>query len=382
MTRIRAGTLVSIVIPVYARPRQLHRLLTSIVQQSIDSIKIQVVIVENKRCLNRSWLEDHKWPFHFTYGFMPGGNQAACRNLGVRLSTADRVLFLDSDIELAEHALGHLLADAARDDTTITMADVVHPPASRLTLATHLFDVPRHFRDFRREQAKGSLTWKTFTSCAFIMHRAAFERIGGFTDSFIHYGSEDGEFALRAERAGLPIRLSQTATVFHHKHLAPEDVLARYFALGRSSVHFACLHPDLEDTVWGVASTRSGDLTYPSDFDYPGLLERARAIETALSSDPQYLSSASRKRIATEGERIYGEIAEYGNYRGVRRALWGAERHTHGIPDPGDWGQWGTTERRQEDALVQDQCGFLTWDSWQQIIQDLDVVTARPACCA
>src|SRR6185312_7679319 len=95
--------------------------------------------------------------------------------------TADRVLFLDSDIELAEHALGHLLADAARNDNTITMADVVHPPASRLTLATHLFDVPRHFRDFRREQAKGSLTWKTFTSCAFIMHRAAFERIGGFT---------------------------------------------------------------------------------------------------------------------------------------------------------------------------------------------------------
>jgi GT2 family glycosyltransferase len=371
MTGIRAGVLLSIVIPVYARPRQLDRLLTSIARQSIDSTRIQVVVVENKRCWNRFWLEDQKWPFHFTYGFMPGGNQAACRNAGVRLSTADRVLFLDSDIELAEHALGHLLADAARNDNTITMADVVHPPASRLTLATHLFDVPRHFRDFRREQAKGSLTWKTFTSCAFIMHRAAFERIGGFTDSFVHYGSEDGEFALRAERAGLRIHLSHSAIVFHHKHLAPEDVLTRYFALGRSSVHFAHLHPDLENTMWGINPTRSGDLTYSSEFDYSGLLERVRAIEAVLS-DPQYRSPASRKRIATEGTRIYGEIAEYGNYRGIRRELWGAEERTHGIADPADWGQWGATERRQENALFQNHCGFITWDSWQQIMQDLD----------
>lgn len=363
--------LLSIVIPVYARPRQLDRLLTSIARQSINSTKIQVVVVENKRCLNRFWLEDHKWPFYFTYGFMPGGNQAACRNVGVRLSTADRVLFLDSDIELAEHAIGHLLSDAARNDNTIIMADVVHPPASRLTLATHLFDVPRHFRDFRREQAKGFLTWKSFTSCAFIMHRAAFERIGGFTDSFVHYGSEDGEFALRAERAGLRIRLSHTAIVFHHKHLAPEDVLTRYFALGRSSVHFARLHPDLENTMWGLNPTRSGDLTYSSDFDYSGLLERVRTIEEALS-DPQYRSPAARTRIAAEGKRIYGEIAEYGNYRGIRRELWGTEECTHGIANPGDWGQWGATERRQEDALFQNRCGFITWDSWQKIMQDLD----------
>lgn len=369
--------LLSIVIPVYARPRQLDRLLTSIVRQSIDGARIQVVVVENKKSLNRFWLEDQKWPFRFTYGFMPDGNQAACRNVGVRLSTADRVLFLDSDVELAEHALGHLLADAATNDETIIMADVVHPPASRLTLATHLFDLPQHFRDFRREQANGPLTWRTFTSCAFIMHRAAFERIGGFADSFIHYGSEDQEFALRAERDGLHIRLSQTATVFHHKHLAPEDVLTRYFALGRSSVHFAFLHPDLEETVWGVKFARSGNLTYPSDFDYPGLLRRVSSIEAALSYDPQYRSPAGRKRLAREGERIYRRIAEYGNYRGVCRALWGAGEHARGIADPADWGQWGTTERRQEDALFQNRCRFLSWDGWEQIMHDLDGNTAR-----
>jgi len=127
--------------------------------------------------------------------------------------------------------------------------------------------------------------------------------------------------------------------------------------------------------MWGVKPTRSGDLTYPSDFDYSGLLERVRAIEAALAYDPQCRSTAARKRIATDGERIYGEIAEYGNYRGIRRELWGTEEHTHGIADPGDWGQWGTTERRQEDALFQDQCRFLTGDSWQQIMQDLDTNT-------
>src|SRR6185437_10472654 len=53
MTGTRAGVLLSIVIPVFARPRQLDRLLTSIARQSIDSTRIQVVVVENKRCWNR-----------------------------------------------------------------------------------------------------------------------------------------------------------------------------------------------------------------------------------------------------------------------------------------------------------------------------------------
>jgi hypothetical protein len=364
--------LLSIVIPVYARPRQLDRLLTSIARQSIDTTKLQVVTVENKRCLNRFWLESYKWPFHFTYGFMPEGNQAACRNAGVQLSTADKVLFLDSDIELAEHALGHLLADASRYDRTIVMADVVHPPRSRLTLATHLFDVPQHFRDFRREQTNRALTWRTFASCAFIMHRAAFETIGGFADSFIHYGNEDGEFALRAERAGFRIRLSQRATVFHHKHLAPEDVFARYSALGRSSVHFARLHPDLEDYIWGVKPTRSGELTYPRDFDYPGLLDRVGSIEVALSHNPQYRSPAARQRITSEGIRIYGEIAGYGHYTGICRELCGVGEYAWGRADPNNWGQWGKTERRQEEALSQVKCGFLSRESWEQIMQDLD----------
>ncbi|MGH7743771.1 MAG: glycosyltransferase family 2 protein [Candidatus Dormibacteria bacterium] len=368
--------LLSIVIPVYARPRQLDRLLSSIAQQSLDSAVIQVVVVENKRCLNRFWLEHHKWPFRFTYGFMPEGNQAACRNAGVRLSTADRVLFLDSDIELPEHALAHLLTDSAKYDRTIVMADVVHPPGSRLTLATHLFDVPQHFRGFRSEQAKSVLTWRTFTSCAFIIHRAEFERIGGFADSFIHYGYEDGEFALRAEQAGLRIYLSQAATVFHHKRLAPEDVFTRYFSLGRSSVHFTNLHPNLEDAIWGVKPTRNGDLTYPRDFDYPGLIDRISSIEEALSRDPRYRSSAARKRMASEGARIYGEIAEYGNYTGIRRELWGGGEHTLGVADPGDWGQWGKAERRQEDALFQNQCGFLTWENRERIMQDLEGNTA------
>ncbi len=364
--------LLSIVIPVYARPRQLDRLLTSIARQSIDITKIQVVAVENKRCLNKFWLESYEWPFHFTYGFIPNGNQAACRNAGVRLSTADKVLFLDSDIELAEHALGHLLADASRYDRTIVMADVVHPPGSRLTLATHLFDVPQHFRDFRREQTKGALTWKTFASCAFIMYRAAFETIGGFADSFMHYGNEDGEFALRAERAGFRIHLSHTARVFHHKHLAPKDVFERYSALGRSSVHFARLHPDLEDAIWGVEPTRSGELTYPRDFDYPGLLDRVGSIEAALSQDPQYRSHAARQRIIREGARLYEEIAGYGNYTGICRELGGVSNYTWGSADPSNWGQWGKTERRQEEALPQGKCGFVTQESWEQIMQNLD----------
>jgi hypothetical protein len=137
-------------------------------------------------------------------------------------------------------------------------------------------------------------------------------------------------------------------------------------------VHFARLHPDLEDYIWGVKPTRSGELTYPRDFDYPGLLDRVGSIEVALSHNPQYRSPAARQRITSEGIRIYGEIAGYGHYTGICRELCGVGEYAWGSADPNNWGQWGKTERRQEEALSQVKCGFLSRESWEQIMQDLD----------
>ncbi|MGH8902253.1 MAG: glycosyltransferase family 2 protein [Egibacteraceae bacterium] len=311
--------LVSVVVPVHARANELDRLLLSLCHQDFDMDGLEVVVVENKEQLNRIWLARRTWPFRLRCAFVPYGNQAACRNVGAWSSSGRWLVFLDSDVLLAIDTLRRLLTAAESIERAIGLADVVHPPCSDLTLATQLYDVPSYFREYRRYIAAEPLTFKQFVSCAFVMGRADFEAVGGFDGSFSHYGYEDVEFALRAERAGLHFHLVSKATAFHHKRLTPTTVLSRSIELGHSAVHFVWLHSDIEDVMpLGVRDTQAGVLSYRDDFDPAQLLRRAEEIEMALSS---LRSEKLAAPLGREGTRLYNEISLYGRYTGIQDEL-------------------------------------------------------------
>ena len=172
--------LLSVVIPVRGRQRELRRLLVSLAyQQNCPNDRIEVVIVDNPHPLNESWLRSTSWPFSLRYEYVPTANRGLSRNVGARTATGGWLLFIDSDIVLTRTAVAKLLRTRGCASGSLIMADVSPLPGQPRSHRTQLLDVPAYFRSFRRSHRKGQLTFREFVSCAFLVRRDLHESIDG-----------------------------------------------------------------------------------------------------------------------------------------------------------------------------------------------------------
>ncbi|WHT16220.1 galactosyltransferase-related protein [Crossiella sp. CA-258035] len=307
----------SVIVPVYARRHDLARLLGKLGEQT-GAPEFEVLVVENGRRLNYRWLRQREWPFPVRYEYVADGAQAKARNVGAALAAAPRLLFLDSDIDPGPNTVA-ALGNGERPG--VVMADVVFPARTKVSLATHLYDVPAYFRTTYRARARTGLSFRDFVSCSFTMSREEFLALGGFDEGFTHYGYEDVEFAWRAEKAGIPFHLGG-AKVAHHKQLGPTAVHARAQQLGRSAVHFVRRHPDLEDTLpLGVRDTLDGVLAFPPVFDIDRLLREAAWIERQLTMLRRGPSLGRARGLIARGREVYHEITRFGRYQGISTEL-------------------------------------------------------------
>ncbi|MBF6064438.1 glycosyltransferase family 2 protein [Nocardia terpenica] len=313
--------LLSVIIPVYARRDELTRLLNSLAAQSPRSGSMEVVVVENREMLNRQWLSRADYPFPVRHEFAAEGNQSLCRNLGAEVCAGDVLLFVDSDIEFAAGALA-VLRDCSLDDPErIVLADVLPLPGRVRSLGTYLYDVPSFFREYRRRARLGALDFRAFVSCGFAMSRSAFRAVGGFDSGFTHYGYEDVEFALRAQRSGVGFALC-AARAFHHKALGPDSLLRRFTDLGHSAVHLTRCIPDVEDIMpVGVRAVRDGELSFPDDFDIAPTVAAAEAVERELDLARVGQGRVSARELFVDGRELYRRIALFGRFTGIRAEL-------------------------------------------------------------
>lgn len=153
---------------------------------------------------------------------------AGGRNLGVRAATAVAaarwLLFLDDDSQVHE-LLADELAAALRDDPRAGLAtpkayrldapDVIASAGGmrvRLGRGT-VVDLGAGQRD--AGQFEGGGTVDACVGFAVLARREAFERVGGFDETFNPYGWEEVDLSLRLRRDGWTIRYVPTAVCWH-----------------------------------------------------------------------------------------------------------------------------------------------------------------------
>lgn len=145
---------------------------------------------------------------------VPRGGPAAARNAGVRATSADIVLFVDSDIVVPPDlvaSVGAALApaDAAAPDAIIGSYD--DEPAARSTVSQ--FRNLLHHWTHQQWAGPGHTFWG---ACGAI-RREAFDAVGGFDESYTDATIEDIELGERLTAVGFRIEVVPSIQVKHLK---------------------------------------------------------------------------------------------------------------------------------------------------------------------
>lgn len=147
---------------------------------------------------------------------------AAARNLAARLSSGEKLLFLDADCIPSRGLVGAL--DRALDEIDALICPktlYLGPEDARGRWTEADLDAagkPHPVRPFPRSGRSIEPNPGLFWSLAFGVRRATFETLGGFDEAFVGYGGEDTDLGFAAQAAGVPIVLTAEARAFHQHH--------------------------------------------------------------------------------------------------------------------------------------------------------------------
>jgi glycosyltransferase involved in cell wall biosynthesis len=194
---------ISVVVPTYARPDRLRRLVSALEAQDLDQ-PFEVIVVDDGSPAE-TWQELIRLEASTSLSLQPlrqdaNAGPAAARNRGWQTASAPLVAFTDDDCVPATGWLSALVAALA--DVDIVQGQTRPDPAGLWGPFSR--SVEASAEDF-------------YATCNVAYRRTALERVGGFDTSY-RRACEDTDLALRCVAAGARTGYSAEALVHHEVH--------------------------------------------------------------------------------------------------------------------------------------------------------------------
>jgi GT2 family glycosyltransferase len=235
----------SVIIPTYRRPGLLRKALDSLALQESRHV-FEVVVVNDAPDEDLSQLPG-EYPSIDLRVISPESNvgRAMARNMGVRNSSGELIVFLDDDMTVVPgfieaHVKAHdgpNLAVAGNIETTPKYAD--HPLA-------------RYIERQGAKKRKGAdqLPARVFRTGNGSLSRTLFSEVGMFDESFSTYG-EDMDLAMRLEKQGARFVFAEDAISYNHHPPDLDDMLEKLREWGRYTMPIlAERHPTFARATW------------------------------------------------------------------------------------------------------------------------------------
>ncbi len=186
----------SVIIPTHNRMVLLEQLLNSLEVQTYSDFEV-VVAVDESTDGTLTMLEAIKRRSQMKLEFLvlQQGGQAKARNAAIEVATGEILVFADDDLTFAPDVLARHAAFHQVFKNSIAIGAVQYPSGKT--------DFPNN------------PSWLNFTGMNTSLPRQAAIEQAGFDQTFLGYGGEDLEFALRLEQAGLKIRRLPDTLAIH-----------------------------------------------------------------------------------------------------------------------------------------------------------------------
>jgi len=187
---------VSAILPVYNCEKTIGTVLDCLFAAMSADYTFEVVAVDDASTDGTAEI-CNKYPVNLIH-LSENHGPAYCRNLGVRSSTGNVLLFLDSDIEFAPDLLGKMLGRLADDADLAGIYTLTSPDPLNRTFTSRYFALQEYLR-FMDVIEGGCAAWSFISTRCGLLRRSVFEETGGFNENFANAAYEDLEFSSRMD---------------------------------------------------------------------------------------------------------------------------------------------------------------------------------------
>ncbi|XUV83310.1 glycosyltransferase [Enterobacter sp. TMH.L2] len=196
---------ISIVVPAYCEPTKVVRFMDALLNVKYPDNLIELILVDDCSPVSfaevvKLYAEKFKGKLEFIYHRNEvNSGRAISRNVGYSLSTSNLIMFIDIDNLLEENTIAKVVSFFKGKKYTSARINIRIDP-ERLKQSNYL----RYF-DSRylgaRNISEGLISTRFFASDGIILTRDILDSIGGFDETFYHYGCEDEELGIRVSLA-------------------------------------------------------------------------------------------------------------------------------------------------------------------------------------
>lgn len=241
----------SIIISCYKRTELIWAIINSIANQNISFDEYEIILADSHSCIENETLPERarlEYPrlqisIHHTKNIL-----SAKRNLGRSVAKYEWLVFLDDDCIPSENWLKIFRKDLKTYGEKTILCGEVH--YERESMKRNRFLKWRKQVEDSAYFRGAQLDYRNIVVMNLGLHRATFDKIGGFSELFIGYGMEDQEFGWRALK--MDIKMQRTSASIYHRDsvLSFEDYFRKMYFNGRDGARHLLNHfPEIHSSI-------------------------------------------------------------------------------------------------------------------------------------
>ena len=226
---------ISVIIPVYNDPTGIENTLQSLTTQSYSSSDYEVIVVDNNSSdetpdIIKQYVNQYPNIVTIEYETEIQGSYAA-RNTGIRNSSGEILVFLDSNVTVSEKAI-ELIVDEIHNSNCDYMGldvSVEIPPSERGIIA--------EYNKARAFPIEFYLKHHNFApTCGLAVKRSVIEEVGYFDQRMTSSG--DSKFGKRVAEAGYTQCFSSRVEFVHPARTTFSEIISKGIRLGEGRAQF------------------------------------------------------------------------------------------------------------------------------------------------
>lgn len=239
--------LISVIIPTFNRPQQLHAVLEQLSSQTLPAAWVEVVVVDDGSAQSYDSVMNDHWPFSLQLARQENRGEIVARIHGIEISRGDFLVFLDDDIFITPNYLRVMYDEHQRHPNAVLMG----------TLYPKMEQNPLSFQRFMAVEEgslpSGEISYVECGTGTMAMSRRIYLACGGMRP--LGEGGRNAwggmDLAYRAYQAGFPSRRCREAVAYHDDY-AMRDLKTyanRMYKVSRHAVLHFQRTPELSDKV-------------------------------------------------------------------------------------------------------------------------------------